>query len=113
MEGLFQVSIASDGTKRTLDQLKTGAVVGEMSFLEDRNSAVEVNAIEPSRVLSLSKQVLSQRLELDLVFAADLYKAIALVLSSRLRNEYKRSTKATPAESSAKFPAWHDFSALQ
>jgi len=84
LDGLLTVSIPSMGDK-VLAQLSTGDMVGEMSFVDSRPPSATVKTSEPSLLLSLSRAVLVQRLEQDLGFAFRFYRALTILLSTRLR----------------------------
>lgn len=75
---------AGDG--RRVARLEIGEVVGEMSFVEEQLPQTTVEAISDTRVLAIGHAVIRARLAADTAFAARFYRALALFLSSRLRN---------------------------
>ena len=71
-----------------------GEIVGEMSFVERETPSRTVEALEDSTVLVLSHDVLRGRAERDAEFAARLYRALAVLLSHRLRRASERHRRA-------------------
>lgn len=65
--------------------LSVGEVVGEMSLIDARPPSATVTAAEESVVLAIPRDEIDTRLGLDIGFAARLYRALAVFLSSRLR----------------------------
>lgn len=63
-----------------------GEVLGEISFVDSRPPSADVVANEDSLVLAVPRRELQARLETDSGFAARFYRAIALLLSHRLRD---------------------------
>mgnify|MGYP006420635609 CR=1 FL=1 len=84
VDGQFSVSVAAVAHKE-IARLSTGEIVGEMSFVDAGPPSATVNAIEDSLVLSIPREKLVQKLEMDLGFASRFYRAIAAFLSHRLR----------------------------
>ena len=71
-------------------QIARGEIVGEAPLFNIRPTAM-VKAVENSLVLSISQQQLTAKLQQDIGFAAHFYRAIALMLSERLRQMYERT----------------------
>jgi CRP/FNR family transcriptional regulator, cyclic AMP receptor protein len=65
--------------------LSVGEVVGEMSLIDARPPSATVTAAEESVILSIPRDEIDARLSDDIGFAARLYRALAVFLSSRLR----------------------------
>jgi len=63
-----------------------GEMLGEISFVDERPPSADVVANEDSLVLAVPKRELQRKLEADAGFAARFYRAIALLLSHRLRD---------------------------
>jgi CRP/FNR family transcriptional regulator, cyclic AMP receptor protein len=63
-----------------------GEMLGEISFVDARPPSADVVANEDSVVLAIPKRELQAKLDADPGFAARLYRAIALLLSHRLRD---------------------------
>ena len=84
LEGTLAVSVAALEGK-TIARLTSGAVVGEMSFADARPPSATVQAVENSLVLSIPRHQLIEKLKKDEGFASRFYRAIAIILSTRLR----------------------------
>ena len=85
LNGCFIVSTASLAGKQ-IARLKSGEILGEMSFVDSRPPSASVTAAENSVVLNIPRDRLAAQLETDVDFACRFYKAIAVFLSDRLRN---------------------------
>ncbi|MCF2972527.1 cyclic nucleotide-binding domain-containing protein [Synechococcus sp. Nb3U1] len=75
---------------REIDCLAKGQMVGEMAFLEGRPSAVTIAAKEESFVLTLPRQQLAAKLQLDLDFAVRFYRVLGLLLLDRFQGTINR-----------------------
>ncbi len=93
LEGLLRVSVESAGS-RELARLGSGEIVGEMSFVDARPPSATVKALENSTVLSIPRSQLAAKLEREADFAARFYRALAIFLSSRLREMDKAQSEA-------------------
>jgi CRP/FNR family cyclic AMP-dependent transcriptional regulator len=82
--GEFRVATGARDTE--LARLRTGEVVGEISYVDHRLPTATVTAVEDGRVLAIPKALLTQKLDSDPRFASRFYKAIATFLAARLRN---------------------------
>ena len=82
LKGKFGV-VLPDGT--SLAKIKSGEILGEMSFIEEEAPMVNVKATEPAMVISISFAALTTRFKECLGFEGRFYKAMSLFLSSRLR----------------------------
>jgi len=89
LDGTLVVSIAAMG-ERELARLYSGEVVGEMSFVDARPPSATVKTMENSLVLAIPRQKLADKLEEDESFASRFYKALAILLSFRLRGTVKQ-----------------------
>jgi len=85
LKGALIASVAALGN-RQVAKLSRGEVLGEMSFVDGRMPSATVTAAEPSLVLSVPRQKLSEKLEVDALFSLRFYRAVSKFLSSRLRN---------------------------
>ncbi len=83
LEGNLSVRTHGDSE---IARLGSGEIVGEMSFIDTRPPLATVVALDISRVLSISRDALIDKLEHDSTFAAHFYRALAIFLSSRLRD---------------------------
>lgn len=89
LDGTLVVSTAEIG-ERELARLYKGEVVGEMSFVDSRPPSATVKTMEPSQVLAIPRRMLAQKLEEDESFASRFYRALAIMLSHRLRGTVKQ-----------------------
>jgi CRP/FNR family cyclic AMP-dependent transcriptional regulator len=77
------------GPERDLARLKAGEIVGEMSFVDARPPSATVKALEDSTVFALSKATLNAKLTADSGFAARFYRALAIYLSTTVRERHR------------------------
>jgi CRP/FNR family transcriptional regulator, cyclic AMP receptor protein len=82
LDGEFAVLVGG----REIARIRSGEVVGEMSFVEARLPFASVIATVEATVLAISRGTLAAHLEEDDGFAARFYRAIAMFLSDRLRS---------------------------
>ncbi|OSM02226.1 cyclic nucleotide-binding domain-containing protein [Magnetofaba australis] len=66
-------------------ELEAGEVVGEMSFIESTPPTVNVVVKRDAWLLALATDDIRERMEMDVYFARNLYKAMAQFLSHRVR----------------------------
>jgi len=83
-DGLLEVRLDSLGG-RQLSKVGPGELLGEMSFVEDEPASATVAAVEESCVLATSRVSIEARCGEDPAFAQRLYKALARIVSRRLR----------------------------
>lgn len=89
LEGHLSVWLSTRGTEREIARLNAGEIVGEMSFVDARPPSATVKALEDSSVYALPRSVLNAKLATDLGFAARFYKALAIYLSSTVRERHR------------------------
>jgi len=77
------------GAEREIARLNAGEIVGEMSFVDARPPSATVRALEDSTVFAISKAVLSAKLAADQGFAARFYRALAIYLSTTVRERHR------------------------
>lgn len=77
------------GPEREIARLQAGEIVGEMSFVDARPPSATVKALEVSTVFGISKAVLSAKLAADQGFAARFYRALAIYLSTTVRERHR------------------------
>ncbi len=98
---LLRVFATKDGgsgaTKQELDRLTSGEIVGEMSFLENEQAYITIKSLEDCLVLSIPREQLVAKLQMDVRFAARFYRAIATVIEGRLRSTILRMTSGDRA----------------
>ena len=108
LDGLFAVHL-SRNESAPVALLGPGELVGEISFLENLPATASVVAIEDSRVLCIARSDLLQRISADLAFATDFYRALARMLSRRLRERSLALAAGVGDRSTGGFmltPAW-------
>jgi CRP/FNR family transcriptional regulator, cyclic AMP receptor protein len=84
LSGTLRVAIEALNNK-TIAELGSGEVVGEISFLDARPPLATVTALTDALVFSIPRQQLVRKLKDDSAFAARFYQAIALFMADRLR----------------------------
>jgi bacteriocin-type transport-associated protein len=89
LDGHLSVTLAALGGKEVAT-LRSGEILGELSFLDARPPSASVIARDEVTVLSFPRALLSAQFERDTAFAARFYRALGIFLSSRLRKTQKR-----------------------
>jgi len=84
LDGSLHVSIDSL-PDQIIAELSSGEVVGEMSFVDTRPPSATVTAATAALLLAIPWGPLQSMLQQDSRFAARFYRALAILLSSRLR----------------------------
>ena len=87
--------------EREIARLSAGEIVGEMSFVDARPPSATVRALEGSAVFAISKPALTAKLAADLGFAARFYKALAIYLSTTVRERHRMLGYGTAADAGA------------
>ena len=77
------------GPEREIARLNAGEIVGEMSFVDARPPSASVRTLEDSTVFALPKPALSAKLAADQGFAARFYRALAINLSTTVRERHR------------------------
>lgn len=89
LDGTLVVTISAlEG--RQIARLSSGDVVGEMSFVDARPPSATVQTLEQSLVLAVPRAALTEKLAQDIGFASRFYRALAILLSSRLRGTVRQ-----------------------
>lgn len=83
LEGGLAVEVK--GHRAPIADLKSGEMVGEISFIDARPPLASITASQNTHVLEISRAKLHRKLQIDIPFAARFYRAIALFLADRLR----------------------------
>lgn len=85
VEGLLRVSTEAlaEGTLATIGH---GEIVGEIAFLDESTASATVTVEEPTQILALPYGPLRDLLDEDAALAATLYRFLARLGASRLRN---------------------------
>lgn len=89
LEGKLAVWLRGRNGERELARLNAGEIVGEMSFVDARPPSATVKALEDSTVFALSKAILTRKLAADSGFAARFYRALAIYLSTTVRERHR------------------------
>ncbi|MEM6838916.1 MAG: cyclic nucleotide-binding domain-containing protein [Cyanobacteria bacterium P01_C01_bin.120] len=84
LSGQFVVSLERSQDTH-IAHLYSGEVVGEMSFVDHLPPSATVSANQPALVLSIKRATLERKLDQDAGFAQRWYRALATLLSARLR----------------------------
>jgi CRP/FNR family cyclic AMP-dependent transcriptional regulator len=84
LEGMMTVYAPGD-PPIGLAGVQSGEVLGEMSFVDASPPSATVKADHDSLVLRIPRSTIQARLDEDQGFAARFYRAIAILLSDRLR----------------------------
>jgi CRP/FNR family transcriptional regulator, cyclic AMP receptor protein len=70
---------------RELRRMGPGEIVGEMSFIDASPPSATVKAVTPCVILQVPRARLAERIKSEDAFAARFYRAVAMMLSDRLR----------------------------
>src|SRR5262245_53625054 len=90
LEGRLSVWLKGrQGPEREVARLNAGEIVGEMSFVDARPPSATVRALEDSTVFAVAKSVLNAKLAADQGFAARFYRAVAIYLSTTVRERHR------------------------
>lgn len=89
---MSQVYAALEGAvpQRELAKLSNGEVLGEMAFMDTRPHSTTIQAVENSLVLMIPRHKLMAKLAQDKDFAVRFYRALATVLTDKLRASVSR-----------------------
>jgi CRP/FNR family cyclic AMP-dependent transcriptional regulator len=71
-------------------QLGSGDFIGEMSLVDSSPPSATVTAKVDCEALFIEKKILQQKLAADIAFAGRFYRALAILLSDRLRATERR-----------------------
>ena len=82
LEGQARVETAEG---RVVATRSIGDMLGEMSFVDAAPPSATVTAVDRLTVLAMDRQRMQARLDAEPVFAARFYRALAILLSDRLR----------------------------
>lgn len=87
LEGRLSVLLGRQ--EREIARLNAGEIVGEMSFVDARPPSATVRGMEDAIVFAISKAVLQGKLDRDTGFAARFYRALAIYLSTTVRERHQ------------------------
>ncbi len=85
LSGSLTVMSTEESNGEQLTTVSSGELVGETSLFDNQLSSSNIAVAEPSELLVLPKEQLTQHLESDRDFAARFYHLLAINLSERLR----------------------------
>jgi CRP-like cAMP-binding protein len=86
LDGQLAVMVSSPQGNLTINTLREGEVIGELSLLDTRPPSASVVAATDANVLAVSRDKLSSKLRRDSAFAAKFYRALGVFLADRLRS---------------------------
>ncbi|MEM7482094.1 MAG: cyclic nucleotide-binding domain-containing protein [Acidobacteriota bacterium] len=89
LRGGLSVYLGSGGGEREIARLGVGEIVGEMSFVDARPPSATVRAQDEGIVFAISRAALNAKLAADMGFAARFYKALAIYLSTTVRERHR------------------------
>src|SRR4051794_13632678 len=92
------LSVEVKALRSPIADLRSGEIVGEISFVDVRPPMASVTANRDTTVLEISRAKLHKKLQTDVSFAARFYRAVALFLSDRLRVTSGRLGYGSPAQ---------------
>src|SRR5262249_17791050 len=82
------LEVRGPGLEPVLATIGPGDIVGEGGFLDGQEAPATVTATTPVRAMRIPYAVLRLKLESDQVFAARFFRALSMLLSSRLRQQH-------------------------
>ncbi|MCF4967004.1 cyclic nucleotide-binding domain-containing protein [Nostoc sp. CMAA1605] len=88
--GIFVSTPQNELAQKEIAKSVKGEILGEMSFVENTNASATVKAAESSVLLALPQAILAAKLKQDTGFTARFYRAIAVVLTDRIRDRLFR-----------------------
>jgi CRP-like cAMP-binding protein len=88
LRGKLSVTLPNLGG-REIARLGVGEIVGEMSFVDARPPSATVTGLEDSTVFAIHRAELEDKLARDLGFAARFYRALAIYLSTTVRERHR------------------------
>ena len=83
---------ASGADRADVAQLRPGDIIGEMSFIDASPPSASVTTTTDSVTLEIPRLVLEHKLQHDSAFASRFFRALAMLLSDRLRKTMTRFT---------------------
>jgi CRP-like cAMP-binding protein len=73
-------------SRRAINTLESGEVIGEMSLVDPAPTTVSVEAATEATLLRIADAVVREKLSSDLGFASRFYRALCVFLADRMRN---------------------------
>ena len=93
LKGEFE--ILNEKNNFQIARIGSGEIVGEMSYVNDSPPSATVKAIGESIVHSISRDALTRKISSDTAFGMRFYKALATMLSDRLRQSQSSENEET------------------
>ena len=88
-----EARVTAGGADRAdVAQLRPGDIIGEMSFIDASPPSASVTTTTDSVTLEIPRLVLEHKLQHDSEFASRFFRALAMLLSDRLRKTMTRFT---------------------
>ncbi|MEM7051279.1 MAG: cyclic nucleotide-binding domain-containing protein [Acidobacteriota bacterium] len=84
-----KLSVHLGAAEREIARLNVGEIVGEMSFVDARPPSATVRSSTAALVFALDRALLLAKLDRDMGFAARFYKALAIYLSTTVRERHR------------------------
>ena len=99
LDGEARVTKAGHGPT-DIARLRAGDMIGEMSFIDASLPSASVTTSVDSTVLEIPRHTLEHKLQTDVGFASRFFRALAMLLSDRLRQTMDRfrSNEQEPPE---------------
>lgn len=76
--------------------LGPGEVIGEMSLMDRKGASANIVADGPAEILAVPKEILLEKLEADVSFAARFYESLFLDVTRKLRSTNQRVMPVPP-----------------
>lgn len=95
LDGELGVSAQVTGSN-DIATLRSGQVVGELSFVEPRIPISTITVKRPSLILTIPRTLLVRKLQQDVTFTARFYQAFVDFLSRRIQQTTEHLTHGTP-----------------
>ena len=89
LDGEARVTKAGNG-QTDVARLRAGDMIGEMSFIDASLPSASVTTSVDSTVMEISRHTLEHKLQADSGFASRFFRALAMLLSDRLRQTMDR-----------------------
>jgi bacteriocin-type transport-associated protein len=87
-DAMAESSVANLG--KTIGMVQEGDMVGETALVDGRPADVSIVSLDRGLVLQIPRQALSIKLQQDVGFASRFYRAVAFLVSDRLRSLISR-----------------------
>lgn len=81
-----ELAVTRGSQLQEIARLESGEMIGEVSFVDASPPSASVTATTDSFVLEISREMLARRIETDTGFSSRFYRALAMMLSDRLRS---------------------------